>query len=255
MSNLDKIIEAINVPKRIVDGAEKFLSKLLGPAISESGQLISDQIRFRRFKNQVTIFTKAKDLLEEKGIQPKQVNLKILAPLVEYSSLEEDEKLQTIWANVVANISTYDTEQSFNLKCIEILKEITPHEILLLDYIFEKFKTKEKETLKKWKDKEYFKNRTTVSPDNAIFSPWTFKDDLTMTQEQVDLYVDRLVSFGVIKFEQPELSESSSDTVITDVMTGMKQTVEVKSYELETSDRIHFTSFGLYFVKLCKFNP
>ena len=78
MSNIDKIIEAINVPKRIVDGAEKFLGKLLGPAITESGQLIGDQIRYRRFKNQVTIFTKAQTLLEEKGIEPKHVNLKVL---------------------------------------------------------------------------------------------------------------------------------------------------------------------------------
>lgn len=114
MSNMDKIIEAINVPKRIVDGAEKFLGKLLGPAISESGQLIGDQIRYRRFKNQVILFTKAKTLLEEKGIKPKQLNLKVLSPLVEYSSLEEDEKMQKTWSNVTANISTYDTEQSFN---------------------------------------------------------------------------------------------------------------------------------------------
>lgn len=254
MNNIDNIIEAINVPKRIVDGAEKFLSKLLGPAISESGQLIADQIRFRRFKNQVTIFTKAKSFLEQKQIEPKQINLKILAPLIEYSSLEEDEQVQNTWANVIANISTYDTEQSFNLKCIEILKEITPNEIILLDYLFEKFKTKEKETLEKWKDKEWFKNRTSVSPDNSIFSPWTFKDELKMTKEQIDLYVDRLVSFGVVKFEQPELSESSSDAEITDVFSGTKQTIEVKSYELNTSDCIHFTSFGLYFVKLCKFN-
>lgn len=253
MSNIDKIIEAINVPKRIVDGAEKFLGKLLGPAITESGQLIGDQIRYRRFKNQVTIFTKAQTLLEEKGIEPKHVNLKVLSPLVEYSSLEEDEKMQTTWANVIANISTYDTEQSFNLKCIEILKEITPNEVLLLDFLFDKFKEEEKTTLEKWKDKSWFKDRTSVSPDNSIFAPWNLKDDLKMNQEQLDLYIDRLVSFGVIKFEQPELSESTSETVITDTFAGFNQSIEVKNYELNTSDRIHFTSFGLYFVRLCKF--
>jgi hypothetical protein len=251
---MDKIVEAINVPKRIVDGAEKFLSKLLGSAIAESGQLISDQIRFRRFKNQVTVFTKAKNLLEKNGIEPKEVNLKILAPLVEYSSLEEDEKMQEIWANVVANISTYDTEQAFNLKCIEILKEITPNEIVLLDYLFEKFKIKEKELLQRWKESKVHNNKTSVSPDHSPFSPWTFDKDLRMGQEQIDLYIDRLVSFGVIKFEQPELSESSSDAVIKDKFSGNDLTVEVKSYELNSSEAIHFTNFGLYFVKLCKYD-
>ena len=76
--NLDKIIDAINIPKRIVDGAELFLRKLLGPAITESGELIADQIRYRRFKNQVTIFSKAKNLLESKSIEPRQINLKTL---------------------------------------------------------------------------------------------------------------------------------------------------------------------------------
>lgn len=38
--SLDKIIEVINIPKRIVDGTELFLRKLLGPAINESGQLL-----------------------------------------------------------------------------------------------------------------------------------------------------------------------------------------------------------------------
>lgn len=253
MSNLDKIVEAINVPKRIVDGAEKFLGTLLGPTLTESGQLISDKLRYRRFKNQVLIFSKAQNLLKENGINPKQVNLKVLSPLIEYSSLEEDEGMQNTWAQVIANISSYDTEQSFNLKCIEILKEITPNEILLLDHLFLIFKKEEKEILDKWKDNEHYKDRTSVSPENSVFAPWTIREELKMTEEQISLYVDRLISFGVLKLEQPELGESSHRTTISDDFSGREQTVEIKNYELYTSERIHFTSFGLYFIKLCKF--
>jgi hypothetical protein len=253
MSNIDKIIEAINIPKRIVDNAELFLKKLLGPAIGQTGELIADQIRYRRFKNQVIIFTKAKELLESKSIEPKQINLKTLSPLLEYSSLEEDEKVQNIWSNVIANISSYETEQSLNLKCIEILKEITPDEILILDFFFEKFRVDEKITLEKWKNQSWFKDRTSVYPDNSIFAPWDFKETLQMTQEQLDLYLDRLISFGVIKYEQPNLIESKENAHIQDIFSGTSQSVELKSYELETSERVHFTNFGLYFVKLCKY--
>ena len=256
MSNIEKIVEAINVPKRIVDGAELFLRKLLGPAITESGQLIGDEIRFRRFKNQVIIFTKAKEFLESKSIEPKTINLKLLAPLIEYSSLEEDEKIQTLWANIIANISSAETEHLFNLKCIEILKEITPNEVFFLDYIFEIFKTEEKETLEKWKTKDKYKDRTSVSHDNSIFSPWKMKEALNMSQEQIHLYIDRLVSFGVIKFEDPDLDESSTDVEIPvlDKFSGRNKSIEIRSYELIPSERVHFTNFGLYFVKLCKFN-
>lgn len=253
MTNIDKIIEAINIPKRVVDNAELFLKKLLGPAIVQTGELIADQIRYRRFRNQVIIFTKAKELLESKSIEPKHINLKTLSPLLEYSSLEEDEKIQIIWSNVIANISSYETEQSLNLKCIDILKEITPDEIIILDFFFEKFKVDEKITLEKWKNHSWFKDRDSVYPDNSIFAPWDFKETLGMTQEQLDLYIDRLLSFGIIRYEQPNLRESKADARVEDYFTGSSQSIEVKSYELETSERVHFTNFGLYFVKLCKY--
>lgn len=250
--SLDKIIEAINIPKRIVDGTELFLRKLLGPAITESGQLIADQVRYRRFKNQVTIFNKAKELLESKSIEPRQINLKTLHPLIEYSSLEEDEQLQEIWAKVIANISSYDTEQSLNLKCIEVLKEITASEILLLDTFFQKFEEEEKATLEKWKSSDYFKNRTNVFADNSVFASWDYKEKLGMTQEQLDLYIDRLISFGILKYEAPDLHESKETVGVG--YGEYRDGVEVKSYELQTSERVHFTNFGIYFVRLCKYD-
>jgi hypothetical protein len=154
---------------------------------------------------------------------------------------------------VIANISSYETEQSLNLKCIEILKEITPDEIIILDLFFDKFKEDEKVTLEKWKSQSWFKERVSVYPDNSIFAPWDYKDTLKMTQEQLDLYIDRLISFGVIRYEQPNLRESKENAGVVDYFTGTTQSVEVKSYELETSERVHFTNFGLYFVKLCKY--
>ncbi|HWB26655.1 MAG TPA: Abi-alpha family protein [Chitinophagaceae bacterium] len=257
MSDLGKLIEAVNIPKRVIDGAEKFLGKLLGPAITETGELISDQIRFRRFKNQVTIFTKANDLISSRGLEPTQVNLKTLAPLIEYSSLEEDEKMQVIWANVIANISTTDAEQAFDLKCIEVLKEITPNEILLLDHLYTKFKHEEIRKLEKWKESDHqvLRVKKFVPVDYITFAPSVIRNTLKFSEEKMALYVDRLISFGIIKYEQPELDESSSDQVIQDIFSGTKQSVSVKSYDLNISDSIHFSNFGIYFVKLCKFNP
>lgn len=248
MSDIEKILDSVNLPKRIIDAAELFLKTLLGPAVKESGELIADQIRYRRFKNQLVIFTKAKDLLESKSLEPRQINLKTLSPLLEYSSLEEDEKIQNIWANVIANISSFDTEQSLNLKCIEILKEITPNEIILLDFLFAKFAADEKTTLERWEKSQWLKDRTKVYPDNSIFMPWDYMKELNMTHDQIDLYVDRLISYGIIKNENPDLYESKEKVGI-----DYHQIIELKSYEIQTSERIHFTNFGLYFVRLCKF--
>ena len=253
MTTLEKIIDAINLPKKVIDSAELFIKKLLGPSINETGQMIADQIRYRRFRNQVIIFSKANDLLKKNGIEPKHINLKMLHPLMEYSSLEEDESLQDIWANFIANISTYESESSLNLKCINVLKEITPDEVLFLDYFFSRFKVKEKETLDKWANSPILKTIKAVSADNSVFAPWEHLNALNIDQKKVDLFIDRLASAGLMKFEQPALRASSEDRIIHDYFSEEGQAVKINSYELETSDRIHFTAFGLYFVKLCKY--
>lgn len=254
MVDIQKLVDSLNIPKRILDGAEEFLKTLLGEAVQETGGMIADQIRFRRFKNQIVIFSKARDLVEKSGLNPKQINLKTLCPLIEYSSLEEDEEIQNLWANVIANISTLDTEQFLNLKCIEILREITPNEVILLNHCFEIFKSEEVVTLAKWKSQKLYTERTSVYPDNSIFATWDYKAILSMNQDQLDLYTDRLISFGIMKYEQPNLREYKSNEKIEDIFSGTHTSLEMKSYELETSDRIIFTTFGLYFVKICKYN-
>jgi len=254
MSNLEKIVDAINLPKKVIDGAELFLRKLLGPATTELGLFVGDEIKYRRFKNQVKIFTKAEELLKSKSINPRQINLKIIVPLIEYSSLEEEEKGQLIWANVIANISSYETESALNLKCIEVLKEITPNEIVLLDVFYNIFEKEKKETIEKYKDYQWFKEMGNVSPENSIFSPWAFNKQLNLNENQVDLYVDRLISFGILKYENPILQEDEYSEDIQDIFSGTTKSIEMKTYELKTSERVHFTNFGLYFVKICKYD-
>lgn len=90
--------------------AKSFVSKLIGPAIEESGLLIKDQIAYWRFKNQIKIVNKAKDYCEKNKIAPKEVSLKLLCPLLDYAGLEEDEQLQDKWAVLLSNL--IDSEQN-----------------------------------------------------------------------------------------------------------------------------------------------
>lgn len=254
MSNLETIIDNINLPKKIVESTESFLKTLFGSAVAETGEMISDQIRYRRFKNQVNIFSKAQKLLESNSITPKTINLKTLVPLIEYSSLEEDDKIQNIWANVIANLASIETEEALNPKCIEILKEITPNEIILLDLLHNIFKEEEAKTLLRWKESKYFKDRTNVYPENSVFAPWDYIEELKMSQSQIDLYIDRLISFGIFKYESPNLNERIDTQFIGDIFSGNEQKIDVSTYELEPSERVHFTNFGLYFVNICKYS-
>lgn len=102
MSKLDISSTAIEKGLDMVKG---FVEKLAGGAIEEAGLLYADKVRLRRLRNQIKILEKAKGIAKENNIETKQINLKVLVPLLEYCSLEEEQTLQDMWANLIVNYS------------------------------------------------------------------------------------------------------------------------------------------------------
>lgn len=90
--------------------AKDFLGKLISPTVEEVGLLISDNVKFLRFKNQVRILLKAKDYVAQHNISLKEIPIKILVPLLDKASLEDNEELQDKWAKMLTNM--VDSEQN-----------------------------------------------------------------------------------------------------------------------------------------------
>lgn len=91
--------------KESEDSAMSFLGKLVKPPLTELGQILADRVRLFRYKNQVKILEKAKAYAEKKGIDVKEIPVKILVPYLENSSLEDDDYLQDKWAILLANMA------------------------------------------------------------------------------------------------------------------------------------------------------
>ena len=86
-----------------------FAQKLIDPTIEEVGLLISDNVKYYRFKNQVKILSKAKKYIDKNDVNIKQIPIKILVPLLENASLEENEDLQDKWSNMIVNLADSET--------------------------------------------------------------------------------------------------------------------------------------------------
>jgi len=82
---------------------ETFLMAVLGEPMKELGGLLKDQIAARRFRNLTKIVPKAMEQLAACGLTPKEISLKVIHPLLEAASLEDDEKLQAKWSSLLAN--------------------------------------------------------------------------------------------------------------------------------------------------------
>lgn len=120
--------------------AKEFLGKLISPTIEEIGLLISDNLKFLRFKNQVRILLKAKEYVEKNNISLKEIPIKILVPLLDKASLEDDEKLQDKWAKMLVNM--VDSENNFQNQIFPyILSQISFEEYEELKTLLQKEKT------------------------------------------------------------------------------------------------------------------
>lgn len=123
--------------EKSVDLAKGFLQSLVKPSVDELGLLIADKVKVWRLKNQINTLGKVQKIIKEKNVKPQQVNLKVLLPYLDAVSLEEDEKLQDIWANLLVNY----IDSSKNLTSVvypHVLRQLSSKEIDVLDFLIEK---------------------------------------------------------------------------------------------------------------------
>ncbi|EQB90583.1 Abi-alpha family protein [Elizabethkingia anophelis] len=126
--------------------AKNFVDKLIMPSVEETGLLVKDQITMWRFKNQIKMLNKAMGYCEKNNINPKKITLKVLAPLLEYSSLEENEEIQDKWAILLSNL--IDSLQNIENHIFPyILSQLSKEEFFPLEEIYNN-KIKKVEALK-----------------------------------------------------------------------------------------------------------
>ena len=113
--------------------AKEYLDKLIGPGLEESGGIIADTVAYWRFKNKVNLVLKAKAFLQSKAIDPKRVLPKVIAPLLEAGSLEEENDMKDRWATLLASAAT--EPRSVPPAFPKILSELSSTEANILDWL------------------------------------------------------------------------------------------------------------------------
>ena len=106
-----------------IDVVKDFVDKLITPPVEEFGLLLKDKVKSWRFSNQVNILLKAKKICEDKNINIKSISLKLLCPLLENASLEENDELQDKWAILLSNL--VDSEQNIQNHVLPLYFEST----------------------------------------------------------------------------------------------------------------------------------
>lgn len=117
------------------------LEKLAGPAAEEIGLTLKDHVRVFRLKRQLRLFERVKTMLQDVEVEPKKVAIKLLVPIIENASVEEDDFLQDKWAALLANTARDST--SIHPSFLETLRQLNSMEAILLDVIWERARDRE----------------------------------------------------------------------------------------------------------------
>ncbi|MDQ6530297.1 Abi-alpha family protein [Flavobacterium sp. LHD-85] len=252
MTGLEKIAtdEAI---KAVAEKSESLIKSLFGKAFNETGEMIADQVKLRRFKNQVSIFEKAEKYLKDKNIDVLKVNLKVLAPMLEFSSYEEDKNLQELWAKLITNILSKPTSILLQQNSIEILNKISNVEAKILNHVHQKLRLERQKRCNRENDTErlFYDNNKNVKPEDLRLDWFTFDiseigKELNISLDNLETDISNLVALGTLKYDtevEVTCAEKSSDDPSD---TSLDIDLDVSDY---TS--IRMTKLGYVFVEFC----
>jgi hypothetical protein len=131
---------ALPVPvKTIEEGLLKpfgdLIQRLCGPAVDQYGLAWADHVTVWRIGRLARLCEKVQANCEKAGISPQKVKYSLFKSITEAASIEEDDDLQDLWANLLSNAA--DPSGNEILPAFtEILKQISKGEALFLNAMF-----------------------------------------------------------------------------------------------------------------------
>ena len=122
-----------------------FSATLVGPALSQIGLTIGDQVKLFRIKNLMSLNKRLEQALMKRNLDKddlQKLSLSVGFPLLEKASYQDDEFLQEKWANLLASAmgkkeEYRDTTFSLDITYVEILHQFSRLDCEVLEYIVE----------------------------------------------------------------------------------------------------------------------
>jgi hypothetical protein len=113
------------------------VQKMFGGAVEQIGGMWTDAIATRRLLRREKLLRKVAEKSAEAGFDPTTVPDKIWMPIVQGALVEEEESLQDIWANLLANAANPRQDTEVHPAFARILEELAPEDALFLNNFYD----------------------------------------------------------------------------------------------------------------------
>ena len=122
-----------------IDAAAAFLSRLCLPAVEELGLALRDRVSEWRAKNAVEMLSRASRIYNSGDPRPlDRLSPRLVAVAFEEASWIDDKQIQAMWSGLLASSVSPDGKSDENLLFMNLLKQLSSLEIVMLSYGVEK---------------------------------------------------------------------------------------------------------------------
>lgn len=132
---VSKAIEHASV--KTIDGISAFFAAICMPAAEEFGLMLRDRVAAFRQANLSRIAQKAKDAMQQTGVEPTgYTNPRLIHEVIEHGSWADDDCIQQMWGGLIAAASNTAAAADDSLVYTESLRRLTPFQARLLNHVY-----------------------------------------------------------------------------------------------------------------------
>jgi hypothetical protein len=224
-----------------------FLGRVLGEPIETAVGMVSDRLKFMRIERRMRLADRYDQIMVQRELSSEEqpVPAKIAVPAIENASLEEDDELQDLWANLLASAHDKTLNGVVRSAFVDIIKQLEVVDVHILNYIYSD--TMEKNIKGEWGNKRILSWEPKYDSDDSGY-PVLF--GVRQFEVQVSLRISRHVY------------ECAVDNLVrVRCLAPYVEDVDVPGEYPETASRVHeyewvsITRFGCDFVRCCTLPP
>lgn len=245
-----------------IEATEKlggFLAKYVNEPFETITGMISDKLHYVRWERQLRLHDRAKEKIKERRLEDsfRVVPPKLALPIIENASLEENDELQDLWANLLVSALDPNFDGKLRTAFIDILKQLEIVDVHILNFVYSNYKEFENDI------PVYSENKAQLAKykrDEAI-SNFYISKNLIMKELKVEpnIYkssVDNLIRVRCItsfiqqkeikKIEKSRLSPAGIESIFNKRINQSENVTFDHQYDL-----LRLTSLGLDFIESC----
>jgi hypothetical protein len=116
----------------------KFLATVIGEPLDATVGMLTDRLRFMRWQRQIRLADRCMEIIHERKLEGKMLVVppKLALPIVEHASLEDDDRLQDLWANLLVSAMDPAFKDDPTGSFVEIVMQLRPVEASILEGLY-----------------------------------------------------------------------------------------------------------------------